>query len=145
MRKWRKRILKLMVLMLLIPLLLAAFLVFERIRGKISLSRYKRTLIALGEKLSPQDFTSSTTNGENGAPEVFAAISELKEGTVLPKRYPPRMQLTPSGRAVVCFREDEWIENKVTNNWNQIFDDLETNKETLNRIRAALEKPVLNN
>jgi hypothetical protein len=145
MRKWRKRILKLLLLLLLIPLLAVAFLVFERVRGKISLARYKRALIDKGEKLTAQEMVLPSTNGENGAPEVFAAISELKEGIVLPKRYPPRMKVTPSGRAVVCFREDEWIEDKVTNDWNQVFDDLEANKAALNRIRAALEQPVLDN
>jgi hypothetical protein len=33
----------------------------------------------------------------------------------------------------------------VTNNWNQVFYDLEANKAALDRIRAALEKQVLDN
>ncbi len=139
----RKRLLKLVCLILLIPLLPFGLLVFERFRGKVSLARYKRQLIAQGEKLSARDFASPLTNGDNGAPEIFEAAKQLKEGVVMPNNYPPRMRLTPAGRAVVCSFEDEWIENKVTNHWEDLASDLQTNAATLERIRLALEKPVL--
>jgi len=104
----RKRRVKVLMLVLLIPLLsfllLAVFLVFERVRGGISLSQYKRELMAKGEKLSARDLRSLPAAGENGAPEILEAAEQLKEGVVLPNNYLPRMRLTPSGRAIVGFR-----------------------------------------
>ena len=44
---------------------------------------------------------------------------------MLPKNPPPRMKLTPTGHAIVGFREEEWVEDKTTNHWDQLADDLE--------------------
>jgi hypothetical protein len=134
---------------LLIPLILLAlpfvFLMCEHVRGRVSLALYRHSLIAKGEKLTARELASPPTQGENGAPEVLQAQKELKEGAVLPKHYPPRMRLTPSGRAIVCFREADWSEDEVTYQWDQLAKDLEENAATLERIRAALVKPVMNN
>jgi hypothetical protein len=142
----RKRWLKvgglLVLTLVLLPFL---FLGCEHVRGSVSLWRYKRFLVATGEKLRPQDLSRPSSSGENGAPEVLAAQGELKEGVILPNRYPPRMTLTPAGRAIIGFKEDEWVEDKATNRWNQLAEDLEANVETLGRIRVALEKPVMDN
>ena len=54
------------------------------------------------------------------------------------------MRLTPLGHAIIGFREDQWVEDKVTNHWDSLATDLETNAATLNRIEAAMAKPVLN-
>src|SRR4051794_4275649 len=107
------------------------FLLEERIRGSISLAWYIRGLAARGEKVSPRDFSLPPTAGENGASEVLAAIKDLTAGTILPKSYPPRMKLTPAGRAVIGFEEDKWIEEKITNRWDQLALDLATNQTTL--------------
>jgi hypothetical protein len=125
--------------------LLFVFLLFERVRGQISLARYKQKLIRKGEKLTPGDFRSSHSEADNGAPAVAEAIERLREGAVLPKNYPPRMKLTVSGRAIIGFRESEWVEDKVTNHWDQLASDLKTNEATLAELRSALAKPVLNN
>jgi hypothetical protein len=55
------------------------------------------------------------------------------------------MRLTPSGRAIVGFREQEWVYDRTTNNWEELARDLRTNQAVLAEIGAALEKPVLNN
>jgi hypothetical protein len=126
-----------------VVLMVAGFLVAEHVRGRISLARYVHRLSAQGEKMSAEEFKLPPVTGENGAPEVLAAAKELKAGVVLPKTYPPRMRLTPAGHAIVCFREEQWVEDKVTNNWEQLASDLETNLATLERIRVAMAKPVL--
>jgi hypothetical protein len=142
----RKRWLKLAILILLIPLLLPlAFLLCERVRGQISLAHYRHVLRAAGEKLTAQELASLQREGENGAPEVLEGKKELKEGVLLPTHYPPRMKLTLAGRAVICFQEAEWVEDKVTYRWEQVAADLEANEATLGRIRAALAKPVMDN
>jgi hypothetical protein len=53
------------------------------------------------------------------------------------------MRLTPAGHAVVGFREEQWIEGKVTNTWEQLVSDLASNQVTLERIQRALAKPAL--
>jgi len=131
---------------LLTPIvLLFVFLLVERVRGRIALARYKRELIAKGEKISPRDFISPSRAQENAAPAVYEAIKRLKEGVVLPNRYPPAMRLTPSGRAIVGFRESQWVEDKVTNRWEELSADLKSNEIALTQIRGGLEAPVLNN
>ena len=154
MPKRRSKLLLKVFLSLLV--LLFAFLCFERLRGQLSLASYKRKLLDQGEKLTPQDFRSSVADADNGAPAAIAAIGRLQPGLVLPHSYPPRMKMVRSGRAVVCFRENEWVEigtfrneewvnEKVTNRWDQVAADLSSNATVLAEIRAALAKPVLNN
>lgn len=142
----RKRRFKIIVSMAALVLLMPIALLWcERVRGSISLARYKRELIGKGEKLSARDFSPQPANGENAAPEILDAIDQLRDGAVLLKRDPPRMKITPAGRAVVCFREAEWVEAKVTNRWEPVAAGLEANEPALERIRAALEKPVIDN
>jgi hypothetical protein len=146
MRKWWLKVGLLILLILLILFLLPfVFLLCEHVRGRVLLAHYKRVLIAKGEKLTAHDLASPSPQGENGAPEVFNAQKELKAGAVLPKHCPPRMKLTPSGRAIVCFEEDEWVDDNTTNVWDELAKDLEANAATLDRIRTALDKPVLDN
>src|SRR5512138_68293 len=100
------------------------FLVFEHFRGMISLARYRRAQAAEGPVLTPADLVSELPKGENGAPEVMAAARAIVKGTVLPDYYPPRMRITPSGRAVVGSSEDEWMGDKVTNRWDDLAADV---------------------
>src|ERR1035437_11072796 len=113
----KRRLKFLLKVFLAIVVLFFLFLVLERVRGKISLASCKRGLIAKGKKLAPSDFVSRSNDAENGAPQVFEGVRRLAQGLVLPTHYPPRMQVVPSGRAVVGFREDEWVESNVTNHW----------------------------
>src|SRR5882724_9023954 len=144
-----KFLLKALLVLILICFL---FLLFERVRGQVSFARYKRELISKGEKLNAKDFLVSTNGGENGAPEILAAIKRLKKGNVLPDNSPPVMTLTLSGHGVIGFREQEWIGydsapsyHRTTNDWAGLVVDLKTNDATLEKIRMTLNKPVFNN
>ena len=132
-------------LVLLMPwVILAGFLIVERVRGKISLARYTRDLTAKGIKLLPSEFLPKADPKEdNGAPELWTVVDRLSEGTVTTTNTPPRMLLLPSGRAIVCFREDFWADDKVTNQWDEVFEELKQNEEALKQIRVLLQKPVL--
>ncbi len=142
----RKRWIKMPVYVLLALLaVLLAFLLFERVRGQISLAYYQHQLAAKGERLTWKALIPPMPDGENGAPEIFEAIKRLKKGMCLPQHGPPRMMLTSAGRAMVGFRETEWVEGEDTYRWEQLAPDLKTNEATLAQIRVALEKPVLNN
>jgi hypothetical protein len=125
--------------------LVFVFLLVERVRGSVSLSQYKRWLVAQGEAVSPADLIQSSGAGSNGAPVVVAASKELVKGTVLPSHYPPRMRLTRSGRAIVGFDQPKWTEEKVSYDWDQLQSELQTNRATLSRIRSALSQPILDN
>jgi hypothetical protein len=141
----KRRIKILLKVLLTLFVFLFVFLLFERIRGQISLTRYKRELVAKGEKLTFRELIPPVPGGENGAPEISKAAQRLQKGAVLPDRYPPKMKIVPSGRAIVGFRENEWVYDGVTNTWKQLVADLKTNEATLAQIRIALGKPVLNN
>ena len=152
MRRLRRVLKFLLKLIGVVLIVLFLFLLLERVRGQMGLARYKRELISSGEKLSANDFITRTNTGENGAPDVMAAIKQLKDGTILPSDYPPVMSLTHSGHAVIGFRENDWVGfrpnpayHKATNDWNELAADLKTNKATLEKIRVALNKPVLSN
>jgi len=141
-----KRRLKLLgKILLAVIMLLVALLLVERFRGQIGLANYKRELAAKGEKLTPQDLATAFPVNDNGAPAVMDHIRSLQDGVVLPKHYPPRMRLTPPGRAIVCFKEDEWVDDKITNRWELMALDLQANESLLAQIRAGLRKPILNN
>src|SRR6266446_3628837 len=143
-RRWKRIVLILIMVWVVLGVLLAGFLSVERVRGKISLARYKRELAAKGVKLSPSEFLPKVDPKEdNGAPELWAAVDRLTKETVTTTNTPPRMRVLPSGRAVVCFREDFWTYDKVTNQWDEVFEELKQNQEDLKQIRVLLQKPVL--
>jgi len=144
-RSRRRRLIRSLLLALALPPgMLLVFLLAEHLRGRIALAHYVRSLRMQGEKMSAREFLLPPQPGENGAPEVLAAAEDLQPGQVLPKTYPPRMNLLPSGRAVIGFRETQWVDDKVTYRWDALAADLKTNEATLSRIQAALAKPVLN-
>jgi hypothetical protein len=145
----RSRRFKFLLALLLSPLLVATVLLLllcaERVRGRISLARLNGALAAKAEVTTAGELATPADEAENGAPEVMRAVQELVPGAVLPQHYPPRMVLTPSGRAVLAFREPEWVEGSETNRWEQLAEDLQKNKAVLNRIRAGLSKRILDN
>ena len=91
------------------------------------------------------EFKSPRPAGENGATAFLQAAQRLPTGCMLVTNPPPRMALLSSGRAIVGFREDEWVEYKFTNRWSDMIADVEKSQPTLELIRAALAKPVLDN
>jgi hypothetical protein len=143
MRNRRKRIL---ILLLLLPVfLLLLFPFIERLRGQIALTRFKRHLVSRGFKLTMAEFKSPRPVGENGVPTFFQAAQQLRSGSMLATNPPPRMELTPSGRAIPGFREEEWVQFKCTNRWSEIAEELKQNERALQLIRTALAKPVFDN
>jgi hypothetical protein len=143
----RKRWRILLGLLALIVMAPPGLLIVEHFRGAIGLSRYRAKLVQQGVKLSPADMVSTNAAADNGVPQLLSAVGELRAGKVLPDAAPPCMASVESGRAVVGFREVEWVErldhSVHTNNWDMVAVDLETNAAGLAEIREALRKPVL--
>src|SRR6266404_1905539 len=143
-RRWKRIMLILLIPWVILGVLLAGFLGVERVRGRISLARYKRELAAKGVKLSASEFLPKVDpKAENGAPELWRAVDRLGKETVTTTNTPPRMRVLASGRSIVCFREDFWADDKVTNQWDEVFEELKQNEEALKQIRVLLQKPVL--
>ena len=122
--------------------LLSVFLLVERIRGQVSLARYKATLERSGELLTAQQVMTQRTKSNARPREVFAAIERLPNGNVVLNHYPPQMRATASGRAVVGFREDFWTEDKTNYTWAQLSSELKGHEATLKEIQLALLTPV---
>ncbi len=139
-----KRRLKLVLKVLLASfVLLFIFLLFERVRGQISLASYKRELIAKGETLDVGKLIAPpVADADNGASEVLRLKGLIQEGKVIPKNYPPKMKLIAPGKAMVGFRENFWVDEKTTNTWEEVSLDLATNKQTLEELRVVLKKPA---
>jgi len=67
-RRWKRILLILIMVWVILGVLLAGFLGVERVRGKISLARYKRELASKGVKLSPSEFLPKVNpKNDNGA------------------------------------------------------------------------------
>src|SRR5262245_1622728 len=125
----RKRI---VILLLLSPVFFfLLFPIVERLRGRIALTRFKRHLASRGFNLTMAEFKSPRPIGKNGAPAFLRAAQKLRSGSVLATNPPPQMTLTPSGRAIVGFREDEWVQDKVTNRWSDLIADLQKSEPML--------------
>lgn len=139
-----KRRLKLLgKILLALAVLFMAVLLFERFRGQISLARYKKELMAKGETLDVHKLLAAPIAAvDNGAAEILRLKSLFQKGIVIPQNYPPKMRLMASGRAIVGFCESFWIDDKVTNTWEEVALDLATNKEALTQLRVALTKPA---
>lgn len=140
----RKRRLKILLFILLTPIvLLCVFLLIERVRGQISLSRFKRELAAKGETLDIHKLIAPpVADADNGASEVLRLKALIQEGKVIPRNYPPKMKLIAPGKAMVGFRENFWIDEKATNTWEEVSLDLATNKQTLEKLRVVFAKPA---
>ena len=131
---------------IILGVLVIGLLLVERVRGKISLAHYKRELNAAGIRLSPAEFLPKPApNEDNSAPELWTVFDQLPKDTITTTNTPPKMRLLPSGRAVVCFREDFWADDQNTNRWNEVADELVNNQEKLKQIQALLRKPLLRN
>jgi len=141
-RRW-----KIILLILIVPwLILGGFLVVERVRGKILLARYKRELMAKGEKLTASEFLPKEDSGaESAALLLWAAVDALPTGTVVTTNPPPRMRLLPSGHAMAGFREDFWVDDKASNTWEEVFNELGNNQERLKQVRRLIQKPLFRN
>ncbi len=142
---WKRRLRRLLSFSLGLLIVSLVFLLCERWRGQWALARCYSDLKAKGEKLTFAEVAPPVPEGDNSAPEVVEAAQKLEKGSVMPNRRPPAMTIVPSGRAIAWFQQSEWVEDKLTNTWSQVADDLRQNEPALARIRAALAKPVLRN
>jgi hypothetical protein len=140
-RRWGKITSLGLLCLFLLPLL---FLLGEHVRGSFALSHCKKELLAQGEKFSPQDSISPSQPGDNGAPVLMEATAQLN-GAVTFSNTPPCMNILPSGRAIVGFHESQWAGISANYRWSDVALAMETNAAILDKIRTALNRPVLDN
>lgn len=141
-KKWLKRA----VFLLATPIVLSTVLLSaEHVRGRVALNRYFKGLRVRGEDLSSKESGSASTQAKAAAQELATLEAKLTNGRIMPNSPPPRMRLTPAGNAVLCFKEESWVSDKQTNDWDQLYTDLETNAALLNEISLLLQKPSFDN
>ncbi len=104
------------------------------------MARYKRELEARGETLDVHKLIGSPVAGtENRASDFIQLTSAMHRGTIMPSGHPPpTMKWVMPGKAMVGFREQEWIDDKTNYNWSELAADLATNQPTLNQLRIVL-------
>jgi hypothetical protein len=141
-----KRLFKILLkVLLLLFVLLFVFLLFERVRGEISLAAYKRELAAKGETLDIHKLLAPpVADADNGAPEFLRIAALIRYGKVLTLHSPPKMKLIAPGKAMVGFRENVWVDDKTNYTWEEVALDLATNKQILDQLQVALARPAFN-
>jgi hypothetical protein len=139
----KRRLKVLLKFLFLLFVVLFVFLLIERWRGQISLARYKRVLAIKGETLDVRKLLAPpVADADNGASDLMRLDAMIHEGKIIPKNYPPKMKLIAPGKAMVGYRETFWVEEKVTNTWEDVSLDLYTNRQTLEQLRVVLAKPA---
>ena len=121
--------------------------VFEHVRDKRMLRRYRGELIAQGEKLEVEKLMPAFSGEANlAANHLVQAASQLnKNGLVLPANPPGAMRFFSSGKAIVGWKQPDIRDGKVhTNSWEELAAQLSDEREALTEIRVSLEQDRLN-
>lgn len=141
----KRRIKVLLKVLIALMVFILGFLLFERVRGQISLARYKRELAVRGETLDVHKLTAPpVAAADNGAAEILRLKALIQEGKTIPMYAPPKMKLIAPGKALIGFHESFWVDvgDKVTNTWTGVVLDLAPNQTTLEQLRITLAKPA---
>jgi hypothetical protein len=141
MKHWSKR---LVLLCGGLVLLFVVFVLVEHFRGEWALNARLKALTAKGEVLSFTELKPKRPAPEqNALTELLARSIQIRAGFSNLNMAPPSLQLTPSGRAVVAAKLNQWtLDGKKTNDWPQFGSALEKERKTLDAIESATRKPA---
>ena len=145
MTRTRKRALLITAILLALPVL---FLFEEHLRGKRGLAKFKRELVAKGEKLTIEECRPPfPAEADNGYGEFLRAMT-MVESQSIADAAPPSLRAVAPGKVHVTGSLVEWPKSNasrkapVTNsNWRVLEDALEASREPLQAARFALQKP----
>jgi len=122
--------------------LVAVYGVGTHVRAKRTVQRYRNQLAAQGEKLTIGELAPrSPTNGFNGAADLFTACNMCSSTAY--EYLPSARKYVVPGRARVAWQQAVLGGSKVTNVWPWLARYVETNRQAMADVRAALENPVL--
>ena len=125
--------------------LCAGWIIWDRKRAQAALHEYEKEFVAAGGKLNFSELLSPMPEGENKAMEFIGLCATIRTGAVLTLHAPPALRCVAPGKGMVITKEPEWFDKaaKKSFRWEQVGEDLELNRETLDELRAVLRSPVL--
>lgn len=137
-----------------ILLVLITWLLSSHAHSKNAVDRYKDQLRAAGEKLTIEELLPPRVDPEqNGARLFFEACKYLIYGGTIDSNPPPAMRMVAPGKAMIAWRQPEIISwyvpgaptNRlsvcITNSWQELREELEHDKQALELLRQASERP----
>jgi len=139
MTRLKRRTLSFLLALAVLPLPLVAL---HNVRSKRALNAYKADLIARGERLTVEEMTPPPRlEARRAANDLLQAAWQLRPGWVVPNNLPKAMGSILPGKANVCWKQS-WIQDdKKTNTWEELAEDLRLNAAALEQIRQALRSP----
>jgi len=139
MTRLKRRTLSFLLALAVLPFLLVAL---HNVRSKRALNAYKADLIARGEKLTIQEMTPpARPEARSAANDLIQAAWQLRAGWVVPNNIPKAMGSVAPGKASVCWKQSSIQEDKKTNTWEELAEDLRMNSAALGQIRETLRSP----
>jgi hypothetical protein len=112
-------------------------------RGRLAVERYRRQLLAAGEKLNVNDLLPQLSPAEeNGASLFRPTIGAWNRATdLLAQNSPPAMQMVGPGKAMVGWAQPN-VRTDRTNTWAEIEAALALADETLEQVREDRKSVV---
>src|SRR5262245_40944747 len=115
----------------------------ENIRGKRALQSYKASLIARGERLTVEARTPPVSaEATKAAGDLIQAAWRFRDGPILAKGGIATMRFVAPGKSRAAWQEPTLPVDRATNQWSELADELEQNRDLLNQIRSVLNAPA---
>ena len=122
--------------------LAALLIVLHNFRARQALAARKAELVAQGEKLTVEELMPpSSPEARRGANDLMQAAWQLRQGSVVPNNLPKSMWFVSPGKASVGWRQSGIRDDKKTNTWDELAEDVNMNGAALEQIREALKSP----
>ncbi len=124
---------------------LAALLIpLHNFRARQALAARKAELVAQGEKLTVEELMPpSSPDARRAANDLMQAAWQLRQGSVVPNNLPKAMVFVSPGKASVGWRQSGIRDDKKTNTWDELAEEVNLNAVALEQIREALKSPQL--
>ncbi|PYK58043.1 MAG: hypothetical protein DME21_16375 [Verrucomicrobia bacterium] len=122
---------------------LAALLIpLHNFRARQALAAHKAELVAQGEKLTVEELMPpSSPEARRAANDLMQAAWQLRQGSVVPNNLPKAMVFVSPGKASVGWRQSGIRDDKKTNTWDELAEDVNMNGAALEQIRETLKTP----
>ena len=140
MKRWCKRLAGLAA-GLVVLLLLGLWV--EHVRGEWALSARLKELARRGERLSVAGLKPKPPAPEqNMFIDLLALTNQVRTITSNLDLVSPSMRVSSPGRAVVLSKLDHWSHDGMTNDWQQLGEELKQARSTIDALESAAEKPA---
>lgn len=114
--------------------------------AKLAVFKYRRQLIAAGEKLSVRELLPAPLPKEEDGAELFykvAAVIPSGTSDLFDTNPPPSMCLVAPGKAMIGWQQTEFSDGKGTNNWDDVSDTLDSMSPALQLLDQMATKKAM--